>query len=119
AHPSGDNRALLLVVETLVKEYPKKDLGGGGFVKMFQRNGAAPKPAPEALTFRAVDGISFTVHRGESVGLVGESGCGKSTTSTMVIGLVDKSDGRIMVDGQDVGAIPAKKCGTLPMPRRV
>jgi peptide/nickel transport system ATP-binding protein len=37
--------------------------------------------------FRAVDGISFSVGRGESVGLVGESGCGKSTTSMMVMRL--------------------------------
>ena len=51
--------------------------------------------SPQA--FRAVDGISFTVHRGESVGLVGESGCGKSTTSTMVMRLIDKSDGVISV----------------------
>ena len=105
--PSGDNRAPLLVVEKLVKEYPRKDLSGG-FAKLFRRNGAAPA-AREPATFRAVDGISFTVHRGESVGLVGESGCGKSTTSTMVMRLIDKSDGRIMFDGQDIGAIPGQE----------
>ena len=49
---------------------------------------------PEPEQFRAVDGISFTVDRGESVGLVGESGCGKSTTSTMVMRLIDQTDGR-------------------------
>ena len=118
AHPSGDNRAPLLVVDKLVKEYPRKELGGG-FAKLFHRNGAAPAPAPEAATFRAVDGISFTVHRGESVGLVGESGCGKSTTSTMVMRLIDKSDGRITFDGQDIGAIPAKRFAKLPMRKRI
>src|SRR5262245_48930973 len=68
----------LLLVEKLVKEYPRTGVTGS-LRKVFQR-----KPAPEPETFRAVDGVSFTVNRGESVGLVGESGCGKSTTSTMV-----------------------------------
>jgi peptide/nickel transport system ATP-binding protein len=117
AHPSGDNRAPLLVVDKLVKEYARKDLTGS-FSKMFRRNGAAPTPEQPA-TFRAVDGISFTVHRGESVGLVGESGCGKSTTSTMVMRLIDKSDGRIVFDGQDIGAIPAKKFAKLPFRKRI
>src|SRR5204862_1812051 len=70
-------------------------------------------------TFRAVDGISFTVARGESVGLVGESGCGKSTTFTMVMRLIDKSDGVIMFDGEDIGAIPAKAFARLPLRRRI
>ena len=81
------------------------------------RTSAAPSPSssaqrragPETPMFRAVDGISFTVHRGESLGLVGESGCGKSTTSTMVMRLIDKSDGRIVFDGQDIGAIPGQE----------
>jgi len=72
----ASNREPLLVVEGLVKEYARKDMRGS-FAKLFKKNGAA---TPEATIFRAVDGISFTVHRGESVGLVGESGCGKSTT---------------------------------------
>jgi peptide/nickel transport system ATP-binding protein len=117
SHPSGDNRAPLLVVDKLVKEYPRKDLAGG-LGKLFRRNGAAPAPEQPA-TFRAVDGISFTVHRGESVGLVGESGCGKSTTSTIVMRLIDKSDGRIIFDGQDIGAIPAKKFAKLPFRKRI
>src|SRR5204862_1779944 len=70
-------------------------------------------------TFRAVDGISFTVARGESVGLVGESGCGKSTTSTMVMRLIDKSDGVIMFGGVDIGAIPAKSFARLPLRKRI
>ena len=69
--------------------------------------------------FRAVDGISFTVGRGESVGLVGESGCGKSTTSTMVMRLIDKTSGTIMFDGEDIGEIPARKFATLPMRKRI
>jgi peptide/nickel transport system ATP-binding protein len=116
ARPAGDNRAPLLVVDTLVKEYPSKQ-PGKVLAGLFRRNGAPP--APEALAFRAVDGISFTVHRGESVGLVGESGCGKSTTSTMVMRLIDTSAGRIVFDGQDIGAIPAKRFAKLPLRRRI
>jgi peptide/nickel transport system ATP-binding protein len=100
----------LLQVEKLIKEYPRK----GVAAKLFQR-----KPAPEPEIFRAVDGISFKVDRGESVGLVGESGCGKSTTSTMVMRLIDKTDGLIMFDGQDIGAIPAKKFAKLPLRKRI
>jgi peptide/nickel transport system ATP-binding protein len=105
--------APLLVVEKLVKEYPRKGMAGS-FKNIFQR-----KPAPEPEMFRAVDGISFAVNRGESVGLVGESGCGKSTTSTMVMRLIDKTDGVIMFDGEDIGAIPAKKFAQLPMRKRI
>jgi peptide/nickel transport system ATP-binding protein len=69
--------------------------------------------------FRAVDGISFSVKRGESVGLVGESGCGKSTTSMMVMRLLDQSDGTIMFGGEDIGAIPAKTFARLPQRKRI
>jgi peptide/nickel transport system ATP-binding protein len=113
----GDNKGPLLTVDKLVKEYARKDVTAGGLASLFKRrNGAA---APESRIFRAVDGISFTVNKGESVGLVGESGCGKSTTSTIVMRLIDKSDGRILFDGEDIGAIPAKKFARLPLRRRI
>jgi peptide/nickel transport system ATP-binding protein len=110
---AGKAGSPLLTVEKLVKEYPRKGLAGG-IGGIFQR-----KPAPEPENFRAVDGISFAVNRGESVGLVGESGCGKSTTSTMVMRLIDKTDGLIMFDGEDIGAIPAKEFARLPMRKRI
>jgi len=109
----GSAGGALLTVEKLVKEYPRKAMAGG-LRKMF-----AKKPAPEPETFRAVDGISFTVARGESVGLVGESGCGKSTTSAMVMRLLDKTDGVILFDGEDIGDIPAKKFARLPLRKRI
>lgn len=59
-------------------------------------------------TFHAVKGISFSIKRGECVGLVGESGCGKSTISRMVAKLDDLSDGHIIFDGEDIGSIKAK-----------
>jgi peptide/nickel transport system ATP-binding protein len=59
------------------------------------------------------------VNRGESVGLVGESGCGKSTTSSMVMRLLDTTDGIVTFDGEDIGAIPAKTFARLPLRKRI
>ena len=98
----------LLVIEKLVKEYPRQG-GAASIMKMFAR-----KPTPEPEMFRAVDGISFTITKGESVGLVGESGCGKSTTSMMLMRLIDKSSGTIMFNGEDIGEIPARNFALLP-----
>jgi peptide/nickel transport system ATP-binding protein len=111
---SNKSATPLLVVEKLVKEYPRKG-AGWSYSQVFKRKPAPPEPE----TFRAVDGISFQVNRGESVGLVGESGCGKSTTSTMVMRLIDKSDGVIMFDGEDIGAIPPQRFARLPLRKRI
>src|SRR3954467_13748052 len=103
----------LLVVEKLVKEFPRKN-AANPLRRLLRR-----RPPEEPEMFRAVDGISFTIDRGESVGLVGESGCGKSTTSTMVMRLIDKTDGTILFDGEDIGEIPAKQFAKLAMRRRI
>jgi peptide/nickel transport system ATP-binding protein len=103
----------LLIVEKLVKEYPRQGVTKT-MSKLFRRG-----PSPEPEVFRAVDGISFHIDRGESVGLVGESGCGKSTTSTMVMRLIDTTDGLIKFDGDDIGAIPAKEFARLPLRKRI
>lgn len=67
----------------------------------------------------AVDGIDLHVDRGESVGLVGESGCGKSTTSMMIMRLLDQTDGSIRFDNQEIGQIPARDFARHPMRRRI
>jgi peptide/nickel transport system ATP-binding protein len=108
----GKGSAPLLTVENLVKEYPRKGMPGA-FAKLLGRNADEGKP------FRAVGGISFTIARGESVGLVGESGCGKSTTSMMVMRLIDKTSGKIEFDGQDIGAVPARQFATQAARKRI
>ncbi len=52
---------------------------------------------------QAVDGVSFEVKKGETLGIVGESGCGKSTTAKLLIGLVEKDKGEIVFDGHALG----------------
>ncbi len=113
ANGKGTHKAPLLLVEKLTKEYPRKGMRTS-IGKLLRRG-----PTPEPEIFRAVDGISFAVHRGESVGLVGESGCGKSTTSTMVMRLIDKTDGTILFDGENIGEIPAKQFAKLPLRKRI
>jgi len=95
---------VLLEVKNLVKTYPVGSSSPLSFMDSVRRK-IARTPAE---TFRAVGGISFSVGAGESIGLVGESGCGKSTTSSMISRLIDKTEGEIIFDGVDIGAVPAK-----------
>ncbi|WP_075214100.1 dipeptide ABC transporter ATP-binding protein [Mongoliimonas terrestris] len=108
APAAGD---VLLKVEGLVKTYPRQ--GGNPLARLLGRGGAAPEP------FRAVDGLSLEIRRGESLGLVGESGCGKSTTSMMIMRLLDPTAGKITLGGDDIGAIPAKAFARTAHRRRV
>src|SRR5436190_4829716 len=111
---SGESAAKpLLLVDKLVKEYPRQG-ATAVLTKLFGR-----KPPVETEQFRAVDGISFTVGHGESVGLVGESGCGKSTTSMMVMRLLDQTSGRIMFDGDEIGGILPNAFARLPQRKSI
>ncbi len=88
---SADN---LVEVENLVKHFPVRK----GFFS-----------SRVTGQVRAVDDISFTVARGETLGLVGESGCGKSTTGRLLIRLIDPTSGSIKLNGDDIAKIPDKE----------
>ena len=80
----------LVVVEGLAKHYPVRD----GLL--------IPR---EIGQVRAVDGVSFSVNEGETLGLVGESGCGKSTVAKLLMRLVEPTAGRVCIDGQDLASL--------------
>lgn len=62
---------------------------------------------------RAVDDVSFQINKGESFGLVGESGCGKSTIGRTILRLLDKTDGKVVFNGEDIHALDKTKLRSL------
>ncbi len=60
---------------------------------------------------RAVDGLTFDLHRGETLGLVGESGCGKSTTGRAVLQLLRPTSGQVLFDGEDLSTLWVRRFG--------
>ena len=91
------NQDNILEVSNLKKYFPIK----GGFFGGVTGN------------VKAVDDVSFSIKRGTTMGLVGESGCGKSTTGRTILGLIPKTEGSIMFDGQDIGNLTAKESRAL------
>ena len=60
-------------------------------------------------TLKAVDGVSFGIERGRTFGLVGESGCGKTTVGRMIVRLYTPTDGEIYYDGKDIAKLDNKQ----------
>ena len=86
---SAANSEYLLEVENLVKWFPIKS----SFIRQTIGN------------VKAVDGVSFKIRRGETMGLVGESGCGKSTCGRTILRLLEKTSGKVRLSGVDVFAL--------------
>ena len=100
-----DKSTPLLEVRDLRKHFT---VGGG----LFSGFGSRRKS-----TLKAVDGISFSIRRGETLGLVGESGCGKSTTGRTIIRLYNPTEGEVIFDGTNITLIPEKHM--LPYRKRM
>jgi oligopeptide/dipeptide ABC transporter ATP-binding protein len=98
--PGRPQEASLLVVEGLAKHFRIR----GGF---FGRS---------AGHIRAVDGVSFQIRRGETLALVGESGCGKTTTGRLILRLLEPTAGQVIFDGQDTSSLD--RAGLMRFRRR-
>ncbi len=72
---------------------------------------------PNHSYVKAVDGISFTINRGETLGLVGESGCGKTTCGRTIIKLYEPTGGQIIYDGNDISKLTPKQM--LPYRKKI
>src|SRR3954454_8714833 len=96
--PPANRGESLIEVRDLVKHFPLTS----GII--FQRKIGA---------VRAVDGVSFDVKRGETLGLVGESGCGKSTTARLLVRLLDPTSGSTRFEGQEIADAKGERLKNL------
>src|SRR5690349_11645323 len=96
--PSAPNGTPILEVTNLRKYFPVRSSG------LIRRT---------IGQVQAVDGVSFQVQRGSALGLVGESGCGKSTTGRLITRLYDPTSGSMMFDGQDLASLASRRLKPL------
>ena len=98
---------VILEVLNLVKKFPLRDKSSL-FAKKKEEN-----------TFTAVNGITFNLKKGESLGLVGESGCGKSTTSNMITKLLDPTSGDIILENENITAYTSKQFAAMKQRNKI
>jgi oligopeptide transport system ATP-binding protein len=92
------NKQDLLVVKNLKKHFPIKR-----GILISKQVGAV----------KAVDGVSFTIKKGETLGMVGESGCGKSTTGRLILRLIEPTDGEVYFEGREILKLNNKEMRSL------
>jgi len=97
-HVQSMDNSILLDVKDLVKHFPIRK----GIIFPSQVG-----------SVRAVDGVTFYVKKGETLGLVGESGCGKTTTGRLILRLIEKTSGEIYFDGIDISKLLRKEMRAL------
>ena len=98
---TGSQGVPLLEVENLVTRYPVRR----GLTERVTRQ---PR-----LWVHAVDGVSFTLARGEMLALVGESGCGKTTTAQTILGMVAPASGTVRLNGTEIAGLPERQMRPL------
>jgi len=101
----------ILEVINLTKEFPRKQSSMPCWPW-----GKAPR---SEKVFRAVDDISFSLMRGTSLGLVGESGCGKSTTSSIIARLMNPTSGDVIFDGENISGYRAETFARRPERKKI
>ena len=95
-----------------LKKYFSNNEGFLGGLRL-ERNGGLPRPTIDRQWVRAVDEVSCDIHKGETLGLVGESGCGKSTLARTLLKLIEPTDGDVRFKGRNLAEAGGEELRTM------